>query len=330
MMTKKLSFIISSVFIIFLGCASTEKLELQGNSSVGDAYYSVVSPEGIVREVWHDYSIYLPFPGMYGKFKFKFEAISEGEAEIRIYNNFRESKIWRVATYKAVVDKNKKLTITKIPSPEEMTEEDIAQIKKKFGSSCDISDYKTVDINGQIWLAENWNCDIKGSRCYNNKPANCKYGRFYDLETAKTACPEGWHLPTDADWNALMKFINPNCSENSNCAGVATKLKAASGWNIGSGYKAGTDDYGFSALPNGSYINSYTTGNPPKYSSSFQDGDNKGYWWSSGTDNISTNSYWYMTYSSEDAYYEYTDPNAMTIVGSVNDPSYSVRCIKDN
>jgi len=115
--------ILPLAFALLLGCASTAKIELLGNSSVGDDYYSQITPEGIVREVWHDYSIYLPFPGMWGKFKFKFEALAEGEAEITIYNNFREHEIWRVAIYKATVDKNKKLTLTKQPPPPEPTEE---------------------------------------------------------------------------------------------------------------------------------------------------------------------------------------------------------------
>ena len=33
--------------------------------------------------------------------------------------------------------------------------------------------------------------------------------------------------------------------------GSGTKLKSASGWSTGSGYIAGTDSYGFSALPGG-------------------------------------------------------------------------------
>ncbi|MDR0516403.1 MAG: hypothetical protein LBH25_05090 [Fibromonadaceae bacterium] len=61
------------------------------------------------------------------------------------------------------------------------------------------------------------------------------------------ACPSGWHLPSDAEWNVLMKFANPSCSDNATCAGAGTKLKSTSGWNTGSGYIPGTDDYDFSA-----------------------------------------------------------------------------------
>ena len=110
------------VVILLSGCAGTAKVKLYGNESVGDDYYSTVTPEGIVREVSHTYHILLPFPGMSGNFYFKFKAIAEGEAEIVINNNFRGGEagyFWggevrQVAVYKAAVDKWKKLTLTQV------------------------------------------------------------------------------------------------------------------------------------------------------------------------------------------------------------------------
>jgi len=132
--------------------------------------------------------------------------------------------------------------------------------------------YKTVKIGSQIWMAENLNYDVSGSRCYNDDPANCaKYGRLYDWVTAMALspscnstscsgdikpkhqgiCPSGWHIPSDADWNTLMKHVNPSCSDNTHCEGAGTKLKSKTGWAQHSGVLAGTDEYGFSALPGG-------------------------------------------------------------------------------
>ncbi|MDR0517359.1 MAG: hypothetical protein LBH25_09995 [Fibromonadaceae bacterium] len=69
------------------------------------------------------------------------------------------------------------------------------------------------------------------TKCYGNKTQNCdKYGRLYDWNTAMKACPAGWHLPSGTDWNVLMKFVNPSCSDNKSCDGTGIKLKAKSGW----------------------------------------------------------------------------------------------------
>jgi uncharacterized protein (TIGR02145 family) len=110
-------------------------------------------------------------------------------------------------------------------------------------------------------MAENLNFDCPGSKCYGNDPKNAdKYGRLYDWETAKKACPPGWHLPSKEEWQTLVDFAGNNK--------VATKkLKAKNGWN---GNGNGTDDFGFSALPGG---NGYSDG-------IFNDVGYHGYWWS--------------------------------------------------
>jgi len=122
----------------------------------------------------------------------------------------------------------------------------ICSIPKTEGMFTDPRDgkaYKTVKIGDQTWMAENLNYDAEGSECYDNDTANSeKYGRLYDWETAVAACPDGWRLPTNEEWQKLVDFAGGD--------GVAGgKLKAESGWAYSDN---GTDDYGFSALPGGS------------------------------------------------------------------------------
>jgi uncharacterized protein (TIGR02145 family) len=108
-----------------------------------------------------------------------------------------------------------------------------------FTDSRDGQSYHTVKIGNLTWMAENLNFQTGNSWCYDNDDGNCqKFGRLYDWNTAMTACPAGWRLPTRADWNRLVKVAGDN-----NTAG--TKLKSRSpDWD-------GTDDFGFSALPGG-------------------------------------------------------------------------------
>jgi len=145
--------------------------------------------------------------------------------------------------------------------------------------------YKTVEIGTQTWMASNLKYAAPGSKCggggvegvlledENTTVCNI-YGRLYNWATAmalpascncnggdtdcsidcsgkitrkhKGICPAGWHIPSNEDWNVLMKFINSRCSDDRDCDGAGTKLKATIGWTSPS-----TDDFGFSALPGG-------------------------------------------------------------------------------
>jgi uncharacterized protein (TIGR02145 family) len=176
-------------------------------------------------------------------------------------------------------------------------------------------------------MAKNLNYNASGSKCYSDDIANCAtYGRLYNWVTAmalpsscnstscssqinakhKGICPSGWHIPSNDDWNVLMKFLNPSCSDNSNCAGAGTKLKATSGWNNSGN---GEDTYGFAALPGG-----YNSSN-----GSLFDVGVYGYWWSATE--VSANFAYrrYMYYNSE--YVSYN--------GNNKDDLFSVRCLQD-
>ena len=70
--------------------------------------------------------------------------------------------------------------------------------------------------------------------------------------TYKNICPTGYHVPTDSDWNKLVKFIDSGADTSSTSGTKSTtagdKLKKNDAlWTA----NTGTDDYGFSALPGG-------------------------------------------------------------------------------
>ena len=143
--------------------------------------------------------------------------------------------------------------------------------------------YRTVTIGSQTWFAENLNfagdSDDVGV-CYLNSADSCaKYGRLYRWNEVMNiaasfnsalwggsdvnhqgVCPVGCRVPSDADWTTLTNFVGSN---------AGTKLKSQTGWNTGSGYIPGTDEFGFSALPGG-----YGWGGD------FDDAGNWGTWWS--------------------------------------------------
>ena len=153
--------------------------------------------------------------------------------------------------------------------------------KGSFTDPRDGQVYKTVKISDQIWMAENLNYDYNmgtaKSYCYNDEAANCeKYGRLYTWAAAMDSaakfsnagkgcgygekynpkkysprkirgiCPEGWHLPSDAEWETLFTAVGGKYV-------AGTKLKSSNGWNNGYDKTTGngTDEYGFSVLPAG-------------------------------------------------------------------------------
>jgi uncharacterized protein (TIGR02145 family) len=69
--------------------------------------------------------------------------------------------------------------------------------------------------------------------------------------STKNICPTGWHVPSDSDWNKLIKSIDSNAdttgnSTQSTSAGTLMKKNDAL-WST----NTGTNTSGFSALPGG-------------------------------------------------------------------------------
>jgi uncharacterized protein (TIGR02145 family) len=178
-------------------------------------------------------------------------------------------------------------------------------------------------------MAENLNFEANGSKCYDNKPENCgKYGRLYDWNTAKEACPSGWHLPSKEEW-AIDGYVGGKAGK---------KLKSKSGWNNDGN---GTDDFGFSALPGGYFSvdifildlsekllggkggskSGSTGGSKGGSDGSFREVGYFGNWWSSASEHNSDFAYnRYMNANSD--YVNWDDISNKTFL-------FSVRCIKD-
>jgi Fibrobacter succinogenes major domain (Fib_succ_major). len=121
-------------------------------------------------------------------------------------------------------------------------------------------------------MAENLNYEAEDSYCYDDTTEYCsKYGRLYSWAGAmdsvgmwsknskdcgygkicnstypvRGVCPEGWHLPTRAEWNTLFDAVGGDSV-------AVTMLKSTSGWNdYDEKSSIGTDSYSFSALPAG-------------------------------------------------------------------------------
>lgn len=157
--------------------------------------------------------------------------------------------------------------------------------------------YKTVKIGQQVWMAKNLNVNVSGSMCYDNAPANCeKYGHLYTWEAAMNACPTGWHLPSEEEFETLLSNVGSSGNER------GENLRAAS-------WKNGKDKYGFSALPAGRYYS---------YDEKFRYVGSLAYFWSS-TEDKGGNAYFLSIY----------DDGAF-VIDNVKRIAISVRCLQDS
>jgi uncharacterized protein (TIGR02145 family) len=214
--------------------------------------------------------------------------------------------------------------------------------KLSSSSENDGNIYKTVEIGNQTWMAENLNYEVGDSKCYNDDPANCdKYGRLYDWTTAmalpskcsnilsasdadctiktphKGICPTGYHIPTNTEWDKLMRYVDGNTGTSSpyNSTTAGKYLKAKEGWYdhcVSSGGEedtySGEDTYGFSALPGGG-----------GYGSIFGNAGVIGHWWSSSE--ISNRSVYQQGISCGEA--------ASCSVSEFKSYLFSIRCVRD-
>ncbi|NCC74113.1 MAG: hypothetical protein EOM06_12020 [Sphingobacteriia bacterium] len=205
----------------------------------------------------------------------------------------------------------------------------------------DGQEYETVQIGNQCWMKENLNIGtrIDGSSsqanngvfekyCLDNIDANCVvYGGLYQWQEmmgystnpgTQGICPEGWHLPTDAEWTILTDYVSSQSEYlcNNNTLFIAKALAATTNWYTSSYTCAVGNNQllnnatGFTVLPGGIR---------DSYGTFFHIADNVGYFWSSTV-------------------FETTYARSRTLQFSVasigrsvdtQDYGFSVRCLKD-
>jgi uncharacterized protein (TIGR02145 family) len=80
----------------------------------------------------------------------------------------------------------------------------------KFIDPRDGNSYRTINIAGVTWMAENLKYRDAGSGalCFDNNPNNvASYGILYAWKTAMKVCPAGWHLPSGTEFRTLINHF---------------------------------------------------------------------------------------------------------------------------
>ena len=199
--------------------------------------------------------------------------------------------------------------------------------------------YGTVKIGDQIWMTENlkvthypngdaiplvtgntaWvnlgNNNTDDAYCFYNNNSGTDYGVLYtyaaaigdnwtrDNKANQGVCPDGWHLPSDAEWTVLTNYLG-----GASVAGGKMKETGTTHWS--SPNTGATDESGFTALPGG--IRNSNNGG-------FSSQGYLGYFWSA-TENGATYTW-----------YRFLFYNNSNVNRNLNYKShgFSVRCLRD-
>jgi uncharacterized protein (TIGR02145 family) len=142
----------------------------------------------------------------------------------------------------------------------------------------DVSTYRNGDPIPKVTNSQDWMNLTTGAYCYyNNDSATYApiYGKLYNwfaVNDPRGLAPVGWHVASDAEWNKLVKCIDPFADTlgafiQSTTAGGKLKEAGIAHW---SSPNVATNETGFTALPGGS-----------RYLGSFDGIRDFGQWWTS-------------------------------------------------
>ncbi len=190
-----------------------------------------------------------------------------------------------------------------------------------FTDARDGAKYYTTTAGGKTWMKNNLYYSKAGVSYEKSAAMDAVFGRFYTWNEAVNTCPEGWHLPSDAEFVDMANTITANGTKFleketfSNVAGgmmVDAKFLGSRMWEYWPQVKI-TNKAGFSALPVGYALD---PGNSPKFTGL----DSYATFWTSDSE------------SEESAYcrYIYVKQNDV-LIGARDKESFraSVRCVKD-
>ena len=194
--------------------------------------------------------------------------------------------------------------------------------------------YKWIKIGTQIWMAKNlaylpavspsadgsendpfyYVYDYEGNNVSIAKATlgYSTYGVLYNWMAAQTACPNGWHLPSDDEWKVFVKYLGQLDADVvgwGSSGFVGKNIKSTYGWNNSGN---GDDISGFTVLPGGLRF----------YNGGFGFVGSSAYFWSSTEFSASSTTYaWFrlMMASVDDVYRHNWELSF----------GHSVRCIKN-
>ena len=169
----------------------------------------------------------------------------------------------------------------------------------------ELTTYRNGDTIPYVTNPTAWAALTTGAWCYYNNDPSSGYGKLYNwyaVTDARGLAPQGWHIPTDAEWTTLSTVLG-----GESVAGGKMKTTGTTRWT--SPNTGATNESGFAGLPGGYRF----------YNGTFYSIGDYGYWWSSTE---------YNTYNAWNRNLNYNIGNVYrTNLDKGN--GFSVRCLRD-
>jgi len=317
---QQLSFLLASFLLIGAGCSKNDNGTIVTIPASPTGLTATVISASQVNLQWTDnssnergYKLERKKPGE------SFVQIASTGVDVVLYSDVNLSPAtaytYRVIAYNSdgnSLDYSNAVTVT---TPGLTVNPPTTTICNQVWSSRNLSvgNYRNGDLIPQVTDAAVWQNLITGAWCwYNNDSVNySKYGKLYNwhaVNDPRGLAPQGWHIPTNTEWNLLTKCLYPNADTTQCCDNSAGQaMKSTSGWGISG---LGDNSSGFNALPGGYRI----------FYGPFNNEGYYGIWWSSTP-----------YYNESDAYARSLDSISSTLTRYVSDKSngFSVRIVKD-
>ena len=216
----------------------------------------------------HTYSSYVSIPVRCVKGEMKpFSSSSHSSSSARSSSSYSSSSARSSSSYSGPWSSESPSSSFSVS-----TKEDFFNPSLTYGTMTDPRDgkkYKTIEFNGQTWMAENLNFSdssivplLEGhNTCYHEKESECELmGRMYSRDAAMNStacrygsscslgagpiqgiCPDGWHVLTYSEAKNLITYVGSS---------YAYEIKSSYGWGASA---TGTNEYGLSFVATGTW-----------------------------------------------------------------------------
>ena len=318
---KKLSILTAVLAMVFIaaGCKEDEEEESTAQSMTGSVVYDIpyyvlkgetvtLSASGIEYPEKVKYKWYVT--GVYS------DTLHTDKVTVRFPDSIGVFNVTCYSFFNDFYSTSTSQDVTTIDTTWNTSLYGLAKGDGIFVDPRDDRSYGYVTLGGLDWMNGNLGWTGSGVPFRKSPSTASMFGCFYTWDEALTACPEGWSLPTNSDWESLAAAVGGQpVAFSGNWQGLAHKLSANALLNDEKMWPYSPDNNhdnsaAWNAIPLGYTFASAT---------SFSGMNEYAYWWSATEKNPAQAYYRYMWQGNDNFPMGFADKS---------DLRASVRCVR--